>query len=645
MPFNVALTGIRAASVDLEVTGNNIANASTTGYKESRVEFADLYANSFLSVGSNPVGDGVRVQNVRQQFSQGNIAFTDNGLDLAINGNGFFVVQDTSGAQRYTRAGAFGVDKDGYVVNSSNMRLQGFPANEDGNVGGVLGDLLINTTSLSPNRSTSIEAELNLDASEEVLVERGQTIPTDGADIGVASAGALNGYTAQTVTVTLADGSTQTINIPADAEASATAAQFNALEGVEAAATTQATLTAAGFTNASGTMRVLVDNVPFDGFTSLTDLGNAINSSPSLVGVNAVLDGTDLVITSNRGNDLRLEFSGTAADSFVVQGNSTPASAQTLATANPQATIGGRVTLTVDDGVSITSATNDQFATFDGTPFVNNAFDPVDENTYNHATSTTIYDSLGNAHVTTMYFVKEEAGGGVPDNLWTMYVQVDGADVGDPLLPGGDPTRASYSLVFNDDGTINQTLSDDILISNWVPLDSSGNPNGADGPLNLVDGGTIPVAIPADSSNFVIDLTQATQFGGAFSVNDLQQDGYSTGRLIGLDVAGDGNIFARFTNGESQVLGQVALASFNDVNGLAPVGDTTWVETFTSGNPIIGAPGTATLGTLRSSSLEESNVELSEQLVNLIIAQRNYQANAKTIESANTVTQTIINLR
>ncbi|MBK8972255.1 MAG: flagellar hook-basal body complex protein [Hahellaceae bacterium] len=646
MPFNVALTGIRAASVDLEVTGNNIANASTMGYKSSRVEFADLYANSYLGLGSNPVGDGVRVQNIRQQFSQGNISFTDNGLDLAINGNGFFIIDDSSGGRAYTRAGAFAVDKDGFVVNSSGSRLQGFPANEEGVLGGVLGDLAVSTTNLPPVRTTGVEAEVNLDATQEVKVERGQTLASDGGDIGVATLGTLNGYTAQTVTVTLADGTTTDIVIPANSEAGAIAAQFNAINGVEASATSQATIPAATFNNSSGVMRVTINGVPFDGATDLTALGNAINNSPSLVGVTAILDSSgDLVVSSSRGNNLQFDFSGDNTDGFDVVGSSAASSSVSLSSSSTQATVGGQINLTLEDGITLASTSSDIFDTFEGTPYVNNAFDPTDEATYNHATSTTIYDSLGNPHVQTMYFVKEPRGSGNESNLWTMYVMIDGRDVGDPLTPGGDPTRAGYSLVFNEDGSINNILSDQILVSNWTPLDANGEPNGAEGPLNVISGGILPIPNPPTSSNFTIDLSSATQFGGPFAVNDLRQDGFATGRLIGLDVADTGNIFARYTNGESQVLGQVALASFNDVNGLAPVGDTSWVETFSSGNPIIGAPGTATLGTIRASSLEESNVELSEQLVNLIIAQRNYQANAKTIESANTVTQTIINLR
>jgi flagellar hook protein FlgE len=154
-----------------------------------------------------------------------------------------------------------------------------------------------------------------------------------------------------------------------------------------------------------------------------------------------------------------------------------------------------------------------------------------------------------------------------------------------------------------------------------------------------------PIPEPATSSAFVVNLANTTQYGAAFGVNDQQQNGYTTGRLSGLDVSDQGVIFARYTNGQSKSLGQVALAAFNNTDGLSPVGDTTWVETFESGQPVIGAPDTGTLGSIKASSVEDSNVDLSAELVNLIIAQRNYQANAKTIETSDAVTQTIINLR
>src|SRR5690606_5500649 len=154
-----------------------------------------------------------------------------------------------------------------------------------------------------------------------------------------------------------------------------------------------------------------------------------------------------------------------------------------------------------------------------------------------------------------------------------------------------------------------------------------------------------PIPEPATSSAFVVNLANTTQYGAAFGVNDQQQNGYTTGRLSGLDVSDQGVIFARYTNGQSKSLGQVALAAFNNTDGRSPGGATTSVETFQSGQPVIGAPDAGTPGSIKASSVEDSNVELTAELVNLIIAQRNYQANAKTIETSDAVTQTIINLR
>ena len=133
MSFNTALSGIRAANTDLQVTGNNIANASTIGFKSSRAEFGDVYSSTLLGGGSNTAGSGVTLQNIRQQFTQGNLKFTQNELDLSVNGEGFFVVEK-NGERLYTRAGTFGLDKDGYIVNGTNAMLQGFAADDDGNV-------------------------------------------------------------------------------------------------------------------------------------------------------------------------------------------------------------------------------------------------------------------------------------------------------------------------------------------------------------------------------------------------------------------------------------------------------------------------------------------------------------------------------
>ncbi|MEJ2529016.1 MAG: flagellar hook-basal body complex protein, partial [Gammaproteobacteria bacterium] len=149
----------------------------------------------------------------------------------------------------------------------------------------------------------------------------------------------------------------------------------------------------------------------------------------------------------------------------------------------------------------------------------------------------------------------------------------------------------------------------------------------------------------ADNLSLSFDYSDTTQYGSSFAVNNLTQDGYAPGRLSGVDIDNSGVVFARYTNGQSDALGMVALAKFNNQQGLRQLGDTSWAETYDSGDVQMGAPGTSSLGLIQSGGLENSNVDISEQLVNLITAQRNFQANAQVITTADTITQTIINIR
>lgn len=646
MPFNIALSGLRASSLDLEVTGNNIANASTVGFKRSRTEFGDIYNNNFLSTGSNVSGGGVQVQDVRQVFDGGNISATDRGFDLAIDGNGFYILSD-GGETKYSRAGQFGVDQNGFVVNNSGMRLQGFEADENENIGGVLTDLQIDNSNLAPRRTTLIDPDLNLNSSDDVLEERGTRLLAQGGLSGEITVGVNNGFPSETWTINYPDGSTNSVTTAANTSAGAIAASLSTFAGVDASASTLATIDAGTF-NPAASDSLLVNGVTFSGpdLTSLSTLAIAINGS-ALGGVTAVLQDAGLAterleLVHNQGGDLSFTLQGTGT--INVEGASTnvlldPANVAPV----PSATVGGILDVIVEEGATMTAASNTLVGSFASSSFRNNQFDPLDAGTYNDARSTPIYDSLGNEHVATMYFVKQGNSSTVSPNTWQMHVLIDGQDVGDPVV-GATATRATYTMIFNEDGTLNQNLSDRVLISNWTPLDSDGNPNGASGPVNVANGGTLPIPTPPTSSNFEIDMGDTTQHGSPFSVSDLQQNGFATGRLVGLDVDDTGVLFARYTNGESRVLSQVALANFNNVEGLSPVGETTWVQTFDSGGPVIGAPGTGTLGNIASSSVEESNVDLSDELVGLIIAQRNYQANAKTIETADQVTQTILNI-
>ncbi|MEZ5556298.1 flagellar hook protein FlgE [Haliea sp.] len=421
MAFDTAISGINAASADLNVISNNIANASTVGYKTSRAEFADVFATSLLGAGGNAIGKGVSLSAVTQEFGQGNISFTDNALDLAISGGGFFQLS-VDGALQYTRAGNFKVDREGFVVSNAGSRLQGFQVNAVGDVTGQLGDIQIDTSLLDPNPTGLVDLTSNLDSRE---------VPP---------------------------------------------------------------------------------NVPFGG----------------------------------------------------------PFDAFALPPTSP------------------------------------------DPSSFNATTSTTVYDGLGNPHVLSLYFVKTAT-----PNQWEVHSLVDGVTTSGP-----------DTLTFQSNGQFDPlTLPVEVNITGWQPLNAAG------------------VGTGADPQDITVSLSDTTQFGTPFAVSSVIQDGFAAGQLRGLEIDSTGIAFARFTNGESRALAQIALANFNNPNGLQPIGDTNWVETFASGPSNVGAPGTSGLGVIQSAALEESNVEITAQLVDLIIAQRNFQANAQVIQAEDAVTQTVINLR
>lgn len=406
MPFRIALSGLNAAQTDLSVTGNNIANSSTAGFKKARTEFSDVFAVSFEGIGAIATGNGVAVSAVSQNFSQGNIDFTERNLDIAVSGQGFFVLEDASG-QSFTRAGAFHIDRDGYVVNQATQKLQVFPAISNGGFNtGVLTDLQLSTGDGPPSATSRITATLNLSSSDA-----------------------------------------------------------------------------------------------------------------------------------------------------------------------PPATA---------------------------------IFDPADPTSYNNSTSTVIYDSLGTAHTTTLYYVKSAVL-----NQWDTYQYVDN----NPVASGG---VSPITISFNQDGTINGPTT--------VAYDAV--PSGT---------GALPLQV-------TLAYADTTQFGSPFAVNALSQDGYTTGRLSGIDIDSEGVVFARYTNGNSNPLGKVALAGFANVQGLKQQGDSNWSQSFASGDLVLGEANTASFGLVQSGALEASNVDIAESLVNLITAQRNFQANAQVISAADTVTQTIINI-
>ena len=398
MSFQIALSGLNAASTDLQVTSNNIANANSVAFKASRAEFADVFSGEAIGI-----GNGVRLAEVRQAFTQGNVDITGRQLDLAVSGKGFFVVSD-NGSLLYSRVGAFGLNAAGYVENSESERLQVYPPRGDGTFNtGALIDLQFTTETAPPQATTLVDMNINLPAGE-------------------------------------------------------------ALPPV----------------------------------------------SP---------------------------------------------------------------------------------------------FDPAEPQSYNHSTSTISYDSLGVAHNTTYFFTRVGAG-------WEGSMTIDGNVVGTPQAFNFDAT-----------GVLTFPASGALTFPGYDP----GN-------------GAVPMVVN-------LDMARSTQYGAEFVVNTINPNGQAAGRLRSIEIDPTGIVFARFSNGQSDALGKMALANFSNPEGLLKVSDTSFQETFSSGVPQRGEATQSDFGVIQSGALESSNVDLTEQLVKMITSQRLFQANAQVIATFDSVTQTIINIR
>jgi flagellar hook protein FlgE len=415
MAFQQALSGLSASSKALDVIGNNVANSATVGFKSAQAHFSDVFANSLSGAGASQVGIGVAVAAVQQQFTQGNVTTTNNPLDIAINGGGFFRM-NTNGAISYTRNGQFHLDKSGNIINDQGAKLTGY--------------------------------------------------------------------------------------------------------GVDAN-------------------------------------GKIVASSP-----------TDIHISS-------------AALAPVATGQSGSTSAGVLANIN------------LDSRSKAPTGT----------------FNKDDASTYNFSTPVTVYDSLGNAHTQTLYAVYTPPSPATvpPTGVWTIHASLDGA--------------AATSL-----GTLTFDSSGKLMGTGVLGVNA-----------NLTNGAN-PLA-------FNINFTGSTQFGSTSVTNSLEQDGYTSGSLTGIGVGADGIIRGNYSNGQARTLGQVVLANFADPNGLSSLGNNQWAETSASGAALVGAPNSGRFGVLQASSVEESNVDLTAELVNMITAQRNYQANAQTIKTQDAIMQTLVNLR
>lgn len=512
MAFQQGLSGLNGAAKSLDVIGNNIANASTVGFKGGQAQFADVYANSLNGAGGTTAGIGTKVSNIAQQFTQGNIEASNNPLDIAINGAGFFRTA-MSGVVQYSRNGQFSLDKDGYMVNAQGAKLTGYSVGATGQIlAGAPVALQINTADLKPVATTTVDTSLNLDS--------GTLVPT-------------------TSPFNESDPTTYNKQTPVDVYDTLGNAHVMSMYYVK---------------TAPGKWDVYVGS---DG-TEITNMGVAAaaqGTDAAHAAVNAARDAWSVASKAVPPNPVTvagaLQAYAAAASSMVLAAATTAGASATTLTA-------------------ITNAAT----------------------------------SAGNT------------AGYTPS-------QVDAdiaAAVKVPAVPVGH-------LDFDSNGALSNVLMS---------------------PQTLPLAVTLPVFPPTGASLTLpvsLNFAGTTQYGAPTSEKRTSQDGYTAGHLQRFSAGADGIILGQYSNGKSQPLGQIVLANFSNPNGLEPLGNNAWAETSTSGVPAVGAPDSGGLGVLQSSAVENSNVDLTAELVNMITAQRVYQANAQTIKTQDSVMQTLVNLR
>jgi flagellar hook protein FlgE len=585
MSFSTALSGLNAATADLNIKSNNIANVNTAGFKASRAEFGDVFAVSAFGTSSKTaIGSGVVLSNVAQQFNQGNLEFTDNSLDLAISGEGFFAMAPTqdSGEITYTRAGAFGINKDGFVVNSDGSFLRTFPVDANGN---------ILATSMS--------------AAKPLQLPASQGAPEPTSELKIATNLPSNGTPiSQTSIVTPAVAGSDTLDFAAP-----TVGDSVTIEGV--------TFTISDGTGPSVVTNATTVDVQVDlsgGATATSDAATAFNAAFNLAKAGAA--STTLASLSVGTIGAQTTLSDTNAGT-----------ASTVSRDVSVGTTGGTAPTLVQDVTGSDAVT----------AAVAVAINPFDPTTYNNSTSATVYDSLGNEHIVTTYYQKVDAAAATPagtDNQWNMQIYISANDIKQPSTPA--PVGIAPNQLVQLGGTTVVQFSNNGTLDTVTPSDPVS--------LAMVSPSTALSSGAADLT-VALNLKGSTQNSGSFSVGALTVNGFPTGRLTGVDVSDDGLIRATYSNGQAVPIGKIALANFANAQALNKIGNTQWKETTDSGPVIAGEAATGSFGQIQSGALETSNVDLTKELVGLITAQRNFQANSKAIETNNTITQTIINIR
>ena len=507
MSFQQGLSGLNGAAKSLDVIGNNIANASTVGFKGAQAQFADVYASSLNGAGGVTAGIGTKVSQIAQQFTQGNIESSNNSLDVAINGQGFFRTV-SSGMVQYTRNGQFSLDKDGFMTNAQGAKLTGYGTGVNGEIlAGAPIPVQISTTDLKPVSTTKVGIEMNLDSR----VAAPTVSPFDATD--------PNTYNKQS---------------PVDV--------YDTLGNPHVLSTFYVK-------NGSGTWDVYAAN---DG-----------------------VEVTNLKVAQASQADAATTAARAAWDAAT---KAVPPVAATIASA-------------------LADYANAAAAAVAG------------------AAGTAGADAATQAAITAAGVDAAKVAGNTPDLVDKAIMNT----VKVPAVPVG-------TLRFDENGALNAATT---LNAGKFSLDMPIYPSTGSEATQTME----------------IAYTGTTQYGTATSDKKLNQDGYTAGHLQRFSIGKEGIILGQYSNGQSKPLGQVVLANFANANGLEPLGNNAWAESANSGTPLVGTPNSGSFGVMQSSAVETSNVDLTAELVNMITAQRVYQANAQTIKTQDSVLQTLVSMR
>ena len=647
MGYQQGLAGLHVAAKSLEVIGNNIANTSVAGFKASVVQFGDLYAQSLTGASGAgvQVGLGSLVQSVSQQFSQGNITNTNNPMDIAIQGPGFFRLDD-NGVITFSRNGQFHIEKDGSLTNASGDKVTGYSASPTGNINQTApAVILIPPSPITPKTTTTMKLDVNLNSAAKMV---------DPAVFDAANPASYTNSTSGTVFDSIGGQHTVTMYFLKEGSTNST---------VAAAPTSYAANITAGDITINGSPVNLVVHG-----TSPVTQGNAIAAAinaSSIPGVTAVSDRSGIVSVRSTMNPLHIQLNGTA----------TPATTGLNGTSTDTTyTVDGKWTTFVTvDGALTSAASNVNVATVP-TAYTDITAGDIIINSIAVGATTNLsvpVDAVGQGNAIALAINAKRLSGALPGVTATsdavgkvtvtstsnpLHIQLTGTatvattGLAGASLEGNYRSGSSTGVTFtNPSGTANS------FGNGQIDFDPAGKITGLTSatPISLsIDLTAIGLAqnpIISNSAttplNFTLDLADATAFANPFSVTRLAQDGYSSGRLANFAIGDDGIIMGHYSNGQTKALGQIVLANFDNVNGLTSDGANQWSETFASGAAIINNPGTGSVGNLQSAALEDSNVDLTSMLVEMITTQRIYQANAQTIKTQDQILQTMVNLR